>query len=269
MTTIQHQTDLVEAYALGVLEPHEQASFEEHIAECTDCRKLAHATEEAAQMLVLAVRPSTPPLRCKRTVLSRIEREQFLRTPTPRRAARRVSLSTWTAVAAVFAMMLTGGWAWSLQGRLNQTTNELARANTELANMRGMVVQQATQAAQMQQQLGQFITYSNVLANGDEVCLMKNERAKAKCYARPGENQAVMFVSGLEPLPAGQAYQLWLANDQTQAPLNVFNTKTDGSADVIFTTSEAFDRYDAIMITVEDAQGADTPSDITVLSGQF
>jgi hypothetical protein len=78
-----------------------------------------------------------------------------------------------------------------------------------------------------------------------------------------------MFVSGLAPLPAGQTYQLWLANDQTQAPLNMFNTEKDGSAAVVFTPNGSFDQYDAIMITVEDAQGADTPSDLTVLAGQF
>jgi len=261
MTTIQHQTDLVEAYALGGLEPHEQASFEAHVGECAECRDLAHATEETAQMLALVVQPATPPLRCKRTVLGRIEREQFLRTPTPRRATRRVSLSTWTAMAAVCAMMLTGGWAWSMQGRLE-------RANSEIAEMSTKVAEQATQAAQMQQQLGQFIGYTPLLTDGEPICWMKNASAKAKCFARPGENRGLMVVSGLAPLPAGQTYQLWLAHDNVQAPIKSFNTH-DGNASVDIVPPEPLERYTEIMITVENEGDVQQPSDTTVLSSQF
>lgn len=252
MSTIEHQTDQVEAYALGVLEPPAQASFETHIAECTDCRQLAQTTEETAHMLALVAQPAAPPLRCKRMVLGRIEREQFLRSPTPRRATRRVPLSTWTAIAAVCALMLTGGWAWSLQ--------------TQLAQLQNTVALQATQTAQMQQSLGQVINYTT---DGEQVCLMQHANAKAKCLARPGENQALMVVSGLAPLPAGQTYQVWLANDQHQAPLSIFNTKPDGSAEVPVAPREALDQFDAVMITVEQAGGSQTPSKQQVLAGQF
>jgi anti-sigma-K factor RskA len=271
MTSTEHQTDLVEAYALGVLEPHEQEVFEAHAAECPECRTLARSSEDAAQMLALVVAPAAPPLRCKRTVLGRIEREQFLHAPTPRRATRRVPLSTWMAVAAVCGMMLTGGWAMSLRTQVASLQSQLASTNTETSDLRAALAAQSAQTAQMQQQLGQFISLTPMLAEGEEICLIKNERGKAsaRCLARPGDNQAMMFVSGLPPLPAQQSYQLWLANDQEQAPLAVFNTQLDGTAPVRIVPNAPLDRYTEIMVTVENAGGGQTPSKQIVLDGQL
>jgi anti-sigma-K factor RskA len=271
MTSIDHQTDLVEAYALGVLEPREQEAFEAHAAECAECRTLARASEDAAQMLALVVAPAAPPLRCKRTVLERIEREQFLHAPTPRRAARRVSLSTWTAVAAVCAMMVTGGWAMSLRTQTATLQSQLESANSDIAEMQNAMAAQAAQTAQMQQQLGQFINFTPMLAEGEEICLLKNEQVKAsaRCLARPGDNQAMIFVSGLPPLPAAQSYQLWLANDQEQAPLAVFNTQLDGTAPVAIVPNAPLDRYSEIMVTVENVGGGQTPSKQIVLDGEL
>lgn len=271
MTSMDHQTDLVEAYALGVLEPHEQEVFEAHTAECPECRTLARTSEDAAQMLALVVAPAAPPLRCKRTVLGRIEREQFLHAPAPRRATRRVPLSTWMAVAAVCGMMVTGGWGMSMRTHAASLESQLESATTELAEMQNAMAAQAAQTAQMQQQLGQFITFTPMLAEGEEICLIKNERPKAsaRCLARPGDNRAMMFVSGLPPLPAAQSYQVWLANDQEQAPLAVFNTQLDGTAPVAIVPNAPLDQYKEIMVTVENVGGAQTPSQQIVLDGEL
>jgi anti-sigma-K factor RskA len=268
MTSMDHQTDLVEAYALGVLEPHEQEVFEAHAAECAECRTLARTSEDAAQMLALVVAPAPPPLRCKRSVLERIEREQFLHAPTPRRATRRMPLSTWMAVAAMCGMLVTGGWGMSQRTQAATLQSQLASTTNEMEQMQNA---QAAQMAQMQQQLGQFINFTPMLAEGEEICLMKNEQVKAsaRCLARPGDNQAMMFVSGLPPLPAAQSYQLWLANDQEQAPLAVFNTQLDGTAPVAIVPNAPLDRYTEIMVTVENVGGGQTPSKQVVLNGEF
>jgi anti-sigma-K factor RskA len=253
----------MEAYALHALEPAERAAVEQHIAVCPSCRKLAQASEEAAHMLALCAGPQSPPLRCKRTVLGRIEREEFLRKPAPRRAQQGMPLSTWGTMAAVLLWAVTGGWGMTLQGKLQQ-------ANTEMANMRTAVALQATQTAQMQQSMAQLLSMDNVLADGSEICTLKDQRAQmaAKCYARPGENDAVIVAKGLPPLEPGKVYQLWLAHDNVQEPLTPF-TPHDGVARVKFAPREPLNRYTTIMITVENAGGSTKPSEETVLVGDF
>lgn len=261
--TTEHSTDLIEAYALNALDPDEQAAVEEHIAECASCRQLARSSQEVVNMLALVVPPAQPPLRCKRTVMERIEREQFLTQPTPRRSQRRPWASSWMTAAAVALALVMSGWSFNLQ-------RQLTAAQNEIGQMRAQMSQQQTQVTQMQQALTQYISASRVLADGEPICTMRNPeiQAVAKCYRRPGYNNAVMTVDGLPDPESGKAYQLWLAHGDVQAPLGVF-VPHNGTYSLEFSAPESFDRYTEIMVTVEEASGASEPSDEIVLAGEL
>lgn len=261
--TTEHRTDLIEAYALNALDPDEQAAVEEHIAVCASCKQLARSSQDVVNMLALAVPPTQPPLRCKRRVMERIEREQFLTRPTPRRSQRRPWTSSWVTAAAVALALVMSGWSFNLQ-------RQLMAAQNEIGQMRAQMVQQETQVTQMQQTLTQYISASRVLADAEPICTMKNPeiQAVARCYARPGYNNAVMTVDGLPDPEPGKVYQLWLAHGNTQEPLNVF-VPHNGTYSLEFSAPETFDRYTEIMVTVEDEGGATDPSDEVVLAGTF
>ena len=256
-TKMEHRPDLAEAYALNALDPEERAVFEEHLAVCSECHRLAQLSEQAAELLALAAPPAAPPLRCKRNVLARIEREEFLRAPARTTTRRRIPLSTWAATAAALLCVVFGGWAFSLQGQLQQARDEITMMRAQMDQMRGTVAQ--------------FASFGPAMADGQEICVMKNpqRRVAAKCFARPGDDQAVMVAAGLPSPPQGKQYQLWVANEEGQQPLDVFEPH-DGVAVVPIDPPASLDHYTEIMVTVEDAGGAQTPTiDTTILAGNF
>src|SRR5215207_9036642 len=64
--------DLLEAYALGVLEPDEFQAVERHLAMCTECRRLAADLAATADLLPLALAAASslrPPADLKDRVL--------------------------------------------------------------------------------------------------------------------------------------------------------------------------------------------------------
>ena len=68
--------DLLEAHALGALDPDEQTAVERHLAGCPDCRRLAAAYAEIAHALPHALATAshtTVPPALKRRVLASIE----------------------------------------------------------------------------------------------------------------------------------------------------------------------------------------------------
>jgi hypothetical protein len=170
-------------------------------------------------------------------------------------------MTAWTTMAAMLLWVMTGGWAFNLQQELASMQSEMALQATQTAQMQ-------QQTAHMQQQLAQFVSFDQVLADGDTICVLKESQIKAKCYAQPGDNEAVMVVSGLPPLEGGKIYKLWLAHDDVQEPLDAF-TPVDGTARLHFAPPEPLERYTDIMITVEDAPEVTEPSETTVLAGKF
>jgi anti-sigma-K factor RskA len=106
------------AYALGVLEEHEVAPFEEHLAGCAQCQGELASMREAVGSLALAAPPESPPPRVKERVMADVRGQA---PPSPARTPRRVTWPGWLspgvavgalAAAAALALVLvltTGG----------------------------------------------------------------------------------------------------------------------------------------------------------------
>jgi len=248
----EHIEDLVEGYALGALEPGERVHVEAHAAECPPCERQLRSTEATAHMLAFAAQPIAPPSRCKRRIMEKLEREQFLSTPT-RRARTRLSSSTWTAFAAVTLLMMTGMWTFNTQRQLTRMRDEIVSTKAQLTTMNA-----------------QMTELSELLTTAEAVRSLRGRDVQAvgKTYMKPGSNQAVLVISGLEPLPPGKTYQVWVAREGLQQPLSVFSPQQSTSY-VEITPPEPMDRYKAIMVTIENSGGATTPSDQTVLEGDL
>jgi anti-sigma-K factor RskA len=93
------------AYALGALEEHEVAPFEEHLANCPQCRDELAAMREAVGSLALAAPPASPPAVLKDRVMADVRVEAGAkRTRTPRRVTGPAWLSPGVAIGAVAAV---------------------------------------------------------------------------------------------------------------------------------------------------------------------
>lgn len=253
----EHIDDLIAGYALGALDETERARCEQHTAVCPPCRQEANATHEIAQMLAFTAAAVPPPISCKRKLLSKIEREQFLAAPT-RRPRTQPSIATWMAFASFALLMMTGGWGMSLQRQLTQTRASLASLSAEAQTMRTQIAESPrieaafrnTETIRVLQPQGKIVSCG------------------AKTYMKTGENDAMLVVWGLPRLEEGKVYKIWVAREDQQQPLTAF-AEAESTHMISISPPEPMDRYQNIMITVEDDPAVTQPSEETVLLGDL
>lgn len=253
----EHIDDLIAGYAVDALDDNERTRCEQHVAVCPPCRQEVLAARETAQMLALAAVAVPPPITCKRKLLAKIEREQFLAAPPPRQRTR-PALATWVAVAAVALLVMTGGWGMSLQQQLTATRAELDAMRAEAQPLRTQIAQYAAMDSMFRDP--EVIRTLTPQGQTGEV--------GAKTFMKAGENDATLVVWGLPELPEGQVYKVWVARGEQQQPLEAF-LPSNTTMFIRITPPEPMDRYQNIMVTVEDDPTVTQPSKETVLLGDL
>src|SRR5690348_11560583 len=79
----KHVDDLIDAYALGILEDEAIAEVERHLEGCPACRQALQRAREVVELLAFAPRQAPPPARLKQRILSRIAQESQSSIPLP------------------------------------------------------------------------------------------------------------------------------------------------------------------------------------------
>lgn len=260
-----HIENLAEGYALGALDDRERLEVEQHIAVCPPCKQQVRSLEDTAQLLGFVASTVTPPLRCKRNVLAKIEREQFLATPT-RSSRARVPQSVWASFAAV-ALVMMGVYGFSMRQQATQSQLAMASVQADLA-------QRENELQAMRTQVASFASIDEAITDGHVTLRLTSQGqlagAKASCLMLPGKKEAWLVITGLEPLPADKAFQVWVARGEQRERLQMFApAPTQKTMHIKITPSEPMDRYEEIMVTVEDKDGAPVPSGETVLFGDL
>ncbi len=265
MEITEHIDDLVEGYALNALDQGERDQVEQHIAICPPCRQLVVKLEEAVHLLGFAAVAAAPSITCKRRVLERIEREQFLATPTRRSRIPGWAISAWATVATV-ALVVMSVVAMSSRQQATATFGELSATRAEMDAIRA-------ETGTLRAQISERSTVDDLVVNGAERRLTATgtlPKARAVCLMKPGFKEAILVLTGLAPLPAGKTYQAWVAKGDEQAPLAVFTPAPDASTVLVrIEPPKPMDYYDDVMVTVEDDPGAQQPSEETVLLGEL
>ncbi|MCI0727860.1 MAG: zf-HC2 domain-containing protein, partial [Chloroflexi bacterium] len=152
-TACEKIEELLEAYALGALEPDERQLVERHLSDCPKCRQLLAEYEEMVAMLpeaLAAVSPQQAPDTLKAELLRRLEsdsqateRGPAARPVSPERdggrqwAWRRPPWWRLQLITAAFAILLVVSLVWGI--RLNVA---LAQERALRAEVTGVVGQQ-------------------------------------------------------------------------------------------------------------------------------
>ena len=234
MTDGGHVDELVAERALRVLSPEEEAAVDGHVEVCPVCRALLQEAQEVANLLAFTVRPARPPGYCKARLLERLEREAFLERPAAR-SRRRVDWTPWASAVLLLVALLV----WNMQLR-HQLQQQRMIAQTMAADKRPRPLR----------------PQGSVRA------------AAARMYKAPDATIAVLVVENLPPLPAGKVYQIWVADDRRQQPMEKFQPRQPLD-EIMMEASVPLTTYKWVMITVEDAPGSQVPSKTTVLLGDL
>ena len=211
---------LTGAYVLDAVGSEERAFFERHLASCASCRAEVRELREAAAALAgLAEEP--PPQRMRAAVLTAIA-DIAQEDPTDRlaQAVPKWSQRNMPAVAGILAVaVLTLGAALAL-----------------------LLVDRAQSPT-----LAELAEDARVLAlTGDE-----GERG-AVLYHR---GDAVLVVTGLQPLPEAETYQAWVIHDDQPQSAGLLSTAPEGTG--IIRLQDSVETADAIAVSREPAGGSE------------
>ncbi len=194
---------------------------------------LLQEAQEVAGLLAFAVRPARPPGYCKARLMERVEREAFLERPAAR--SRRVDWTPWASVVLLLVALVV----WNMQLR-HQLQQQRMIAQTMAADKRPSPLR----------------PQGSVRA------------AAARMYKAQDATIAVLVVENLPPLPAGKVYQIWVADDRRQQPMEKFQPRQPLD-EIMMEASVPLSTFKWVMITVEDSGGSQVPSKTTVLLGDL
>jgi len=250
----QRISDLLEAYALGALEPRERAAVEAHLETCPECRRAAAELGEAAHNLpaaLAAASPLAPPPKLERSLLRRIEAERSAAASDGARRARGRVRRWWRPRVAlpVAALVLAAAFGvWNLQ--LSSALSEERSARARLAELVGHqeVVLEVVDSDK---------AVRRVLLPPDSV----GSRAYGKVFTSSDLPQAVAMAARLRPAAEGRTYQLWLIGPGHARRAGTFDVNAEGFGLLVFRRADTDRAYEEARLTLQspDARHPGTP----------
>ena len=280
------EEDLV-LYSMQSLSAGETATAELHLAECAECgRHLAEIAGDLA-LLSLSVEQQPLPAGARDRFLSRMATEaqvneasapvaipkaEPVAAPEPRRPIDEEKIRevkphqdrprrNWFPIlipwAAAFAMLALAGYL----GNRNQKLDDL------LSSDKGQIAQLSAQAARAQELIE---TLTSPAAK--QVVLTEGKGAPPPTghTSYLAVKGALVFVgNNLKPIPANKTYELWVipADGKAPIPAGLFRPDDKGSASVVLPKLPEGVPAKAFGVTIENAEGATSPTMPIVLSG--
>jgi anti-sigma-K factor RskA len=230
--------EMIPARALSALDAAEERALNEHLENCSECRKELEDWQATAAALSLASDPAEPSPQVRERILSEV-RKDLSSSPEVipfRSAPRRNIWNSFGALGAIAAVVLFAALSIGLAvlWRQNQQL-EREREFVELINTPGSRVSEL---------------------RGSDPGLSATAKL---AYDRNG--RAILMARKLPEVPQGKAYQLWfIVGTKPPVPGKTFVPDSGGNA--VLKDERPREAIDAnvFAITVEPAGGSSAPS---------
>ena len=283
--------DLLEAYAVGALEPHEQEIVEQHLAGCADCRQLAQQFEHAASLLpqaLAAVSPLRPPDSLKERLLQAVQSEPSNSAATAPIAPERNATVTSPQARASFANgkpekapprpSVRPRWGWlrtrapamaALSVLLVLAIILGAQLSLMLAESRALQIELSNLFDQQELVLEVVDSPRTVR----RVLLAPEPREDSpfpsygKLFTRTDMRHVVAMVARLPQPPTGQAYHLWLSTGGLTQLAGTMSVNDQGFGLLVFDADRDGPIYESAQLTLQSV-GSTTPAGDPILVWQ-
>lgn len=231
--------EMIPARALSALDAAEAQALDEHLENCTECRKDLDEWQATAASLALGADAVEPSPKVRERILDEVRKERETSTVVPFRSASRNFWSSFGPLGAIAAVVLFTALLLLLAVVWRQN-NDL---RTELAQSREFM--------QIVTSPGAIVTELKATDAGGS--------ATAKIvYDKSG--QAILLASNLPKIPQGKAYQLWfIVGNKPPLPGKTFAPDNNGQG-VLKEQVPAEAVSPSFAITVEPVGGSTTPT---------
>ena len=244
--------ELLAAEGLGSLDPEDRRALDEALEGDPRLRQQLDDLREAAESLGFGVDPSDPEPSIRVRVL-RMAADS--RSGGGRRAAawRGNPLAAAFAGVAGLAVAAAVVIAVLLGGRIAELEDRTGRA-------RDRTTEQVA------------VLEALAMGRGNAVRLVGTENAPEAVgflLMTSDERVAVLVCSGLERMPSGKAYQLWLNRADTKMSGGLVNADYYGFALLVVRSPEPISRFQTFGMTIEPEGGSAGPTGAKVMGGGF
>ena len=254
-------------YAMRSLAPAEDAAVQRHLDTCAECRSRLADIIGGVALLALAVPQEPLPAEARDRFLKRLHTEASATAPVPARNVLKMPEPQPAPSRSWFGGL---GWAAAAAALLFA-----AYLGNNAHNLQQQLAAQDSQISQLSVQVSRSQQIMDVLTShtAKRVTLTETKAAAQPTahviYAK--DRAALIFVaSNLHPVPANKTYELWLipANGQAPIPAGLFRPDASGSASIVLPPIPEGVDAKAFGVTIEEAQGAMTPTLPIVMAGQ-
>jgi anti-sigma-K factor RskA len=157
-------------------------------------------------------------------------------------------------------------------GALQRRVEEAERGRLTAAALTAEVERVRQDLASARQRLAREDAVPQLLARADSRVtpldgLAAAPRARGRVVWSPGAREAVLVAAGLEPAPAGKAYEVWVIAQGAPVPAGVFQVDAQGGAVVRLPALDETARAKTFAVTLEPAEGTPSPTGPMVLAG--
>ena len=241
--------ELAAAFALGALDPAEEAAMRAHLADCQEPHVEVREALGAGLVMAESLEPVAPSAALRDRLMATVERMPQAHRPaiSPPKAARasvpgaRRGWLDWlspriarpVALAALAALVAVGAWNLNLQSQIAQRDAALRAV-------------------------------ANAIAAGQAAFRVEGEAGRGYVVDTPGEGGALV-VTDLADLPPDRIYELWLLNP-AGAPVAVGTFTPSEDAVAVVQVERDFTGYSIFAVTVE-AERVAAPSGEPVMLG--
>lgn len=218
-TPIDPMRDLVEEYALGLLDDAERTAFEARLAVDADLRREVAATQQALGELALST-PADPAPALKNRVMERIAvnaadtADGRVLPLAPRVRSPRTAYFLGAALAASLMLVV------KLAADLRSAERAAATAHADVATRERALAQRDSLIDQLTDATTEAVTLA---ATGDAKPLIR-------AFISRQRGSLTISATQLETLPPGRAYQLWFIVDGKAIPSVTFTADSAGRA---------------------------------------
>jgi len=221
------------AYAVDALDEHERELFEQHLAECGDCRAEVDSLREAAATLT-STAPTAPPPSVRDAVLAGISTVRPLPPVLPAARARRTRRLPRLLAAAAAVVAVAGA---------------------------GVVVTQPWEDDARRLSAAERV----IEADDARSVTVRLDGASATVYHSASQGRAAIVTEDLPAPPAGKVYELWLQVAGAMVPAGLMPAAGDQERLLDGDASRAT----AAGITVEPAGGSRRPTSAPIALFEF